>query len=93
MLVDHEFDFAKVVRIAQPSAQDRPEVVILGLMVADEFVAKLLPSLSDWRRNRLGALEARRDLLEPGRVAPQGLVDRPHKGDIRSRYFSRVSGP
>ena len=90
MLLDHEVEFAEVLLIAQPGAQNRPEVVILGLVVADELVTKLLSSVLGWSRNRLGTLEARRDLLEPGAVAPHSLRMGPRPGEsCQWRYTKR----
>ena len=94
MLLDHEVEFAEVLLIAQPGAQNRPEVVILGLVVADELVTKLLSSVLGWSRNRLGTLEARRDLLEPGAVAPHSLRmgPRPGKLSVAVHKASTTSG-
>jgi hypothetical protein len=78
-------------RCSSLSAQDWPDVAILGIVVADEFMAELPSSLLERCRDRLRALDAGRDRLEMRRVAPQGLVDCPHEADICSRYVGRHS--
>jgi hypothetical protein len=81
VLVHHVVDLPLVPRVGEIASKDRPQVIVLGGVVAPEALSKLAPPL-----DHLGAIcpvLLYVDLgLDACHVASQGVVHREHEADI-----------